>query len=175
MEVKIIKFRSGVFIYFLFFLFYFILSFRFLEIGQKKKFNPGRMMQSGATPATPSLETSLFEFDLNGYCVLRGIISAEEVEEMNAAITAHADDVSTRPEALRNTSVGSSLWAANGRQDLGGMLGWEDGDSFRNLLAHPKIVPYLEALLGEGYRLDHWYILMMKYTLIPKLAIQIAF
>ena len=35
------------------------------------------------------------------------------------------------------------------------MLGWDDGDPFRGLLAHPRIAPYLAALLGDGYRLDH--------------------
>jgi hypothetical protein len=44
-----------------------------------------------------------------------------------------------------------------GRLDMGGMLGWEEPhrEIFRNLLAHPKLVPYLHMVIGEGYRLDH--------------------
>ena len=37
------------------------------------------------------------------------------------------------------------------------MLSWEDPwcEPFRELLVHPGVKPYLEGVLGEGYRLDH--------------------
>ena len=40
---------------------------------------------------------------------------------------------------------------------MGGMLFWDEPDSlpFRSILAHPKLVPYFEAICGPGYRLDH--------------------
>lgn len=38
-----------------------------------------------------------------------------------------------------------------------GMLGWPKPYSqpFRDLLAHRKLVPYLNAILGPGFRMDH--------------------
>ena len=37
------------------------------------------------------------------------------------------------------------------------MLGWSEPECrlFRDVLTHPRLVPYYCALLGEGYRLDH--------------------
>lgn len=47
--------------------------------------------------------------------------------------------------------------AAGPRRDLGGLLYWPEPHStvFRRVLDHPKLVPYLTAFCGEGYRLDH--------------------
>lgn len=47
--------------------------------------------------------------------------------------------------------------AKNPRIDIGGMLGWsgEKGRPFRKLLAHENLIPYMNALLGPGYRLSH--------------------
>jgi hypothetical protein len=98
-------------------------------------------------------------FDLNGYIVLRGVFSAEEVAAANEAIDKHSDAVLARQGVLRNTAKGTVLGGdgASPRKDLGGMLSWEDGDSafFRSVLAHSKLVPYLNELLGKGYRMDH--------------------
>jgi len=49
---------------------------------------------------------------------------------------------------------------ATGREDLGGILGWRDvagehGGPFRQMLCHPRLLPYYDALCGRGYRLDH--------------------
>ena len=35
------------------------------------------------------------------------------------------------------------------------LLEW--GDPYQRLVDHPRLYPYLEALLGEGFRLDHEY------------------
>ena len=37
------------------------------------------------------------------------------------------------------------------------MLAWDRPycEPFRKLLVHPRIKPYLEEILGRGYRLDH--------------------
>merc|ERR1719191_2078891 len=79
-----------------------------------------------------------FLFDLNGFLVVRGVFTAEEVAAGNAA-------------------AGTALAAAGPRMDLGGMLGWQEPHCrfFRDVLTHPTLVPYYCALLGEGYRLDH--------------------
>jgi len=41
--------------------------------------------------------------------------------------------------------------------DMGGMLFWKKphSDLFRSVLAHPRLIPYLNAFCGEGYRMDH--------------------
>jgi hypothetical protein len=40
---------------------------------------------------------------------------------------------------------------------MGGMLEWDqpECDFFRNILAHPTLIPYLHTFVGKGYRLDH--------------------
>ena len=55
-----------------------------------------------------------------------------------------------------------ALRGSTGRGILGwdgtsNMLGWDSPwrDGFRNLLVHPRIVGILNALLGQGFRLDH--------------------
>lgn len=102
----------------------------------------------------------MFEFDLNGYCVVRGALSAEEVAACNEAIDVHAAEMKERvhPE-LRNTKDGTPLAGdgKTGRMDLSGMLGWPKPqcEPFRKLLAHPKLLPTMHGLLGKGYRMDH--------------------
>ena len=94
-------------------------------------------------------------FDLNGYLVLRGVLSQEDLELCNAAIDHHVDDLNERDGSLAGGS--EALAGTSHRRDLGGMLGWERPwcEPFRRLLAHPAVVPYLNTILGEGYRLDH--------------------
>jgi len=99
-------------------------------------------------------------FDLNGFIVIRGVLSPEEIQAAHQAIDAHTPEFKERAEkVLRNTRDGTPL-SGDGktpRLDMGGMLGWKQPHSniFRKLLCHPKLVPYLKELCGEGYRLDH--------------------
>jgi hypothetical protein len=87
-------------------------------------------------------------------------LSKDDIAAAHAAIDAHASEFKQRAEAaLRNTQDGTPL-AGDGqtpRLDMGGMLGWEQPhcNIFRKMLCHPKLVPYLKELCGEGYRLDH--------------------
>jgi ectoine hydroxylase-related dioxygenase (phytanoyl-CoA dioxygenase family) len=100
-----------------------------------------------------------FIFDLNGYIIIRNVLSAEEVAQANAAIDAHTDRFHERKGALRNTANGTPLAGdgSTGRLDMAGMLGWEKPhcDVFRQILCHEKLVPYYHTLIGKGYRLDH--------------------
>ena len=100
-------------------------------------------------------EDEKYLFDLNGYLVLRGVLTKEDVELCNAGIDHHIDQLNEREGSLAGGSA--SLAGTSHRRDLGGMLGWERPwcEPFRRLLAHPVIVPYLNTSLGEGYRLDH--------------------
>lgn len=103
-------------------------------------------------------------FDLNGYIVVKGVLTAEDVEAANAAIDARADKMVQRSDtALRNAKPGTAMFGTGpGRKDLGGVLEWDDTEQdvtarrvFRSILAHSKLVPYFHTLLGKGYRMDH--------------------
>lgn len=104
--------------------------------------------------------TEKYLFDLNGFIVVRNVLTPEEVAAANAAVDAHQEKFNLRTDdALRNTAKGTPF-SGDGktpRMDMGGMLGWPAGqrEVFRKLLAHPKLVPYLRELVGEGYRMDH--------------------
>jgi len=103
-------------------------------------------------------QSERFLFDLNGFLVVRGVFSAEEVAAANAAIDSHAAKMMPRDaEALRNARAATPFSAQGPRLDMGGMLQWPkpDCEFFRNVLTHPRLVPYYTALCGEGYRLDH--------------------
>lgn len=110
-----------------------------------------------------TLKRARFLFDLNGYIVIRNVLSAEELAQANAAIDRHRGEFAERSEDIvRNTPSGTRKELAGdgttGRLDLGGMLGWsekQDRDVFRQMLVHEKLVPYFHMLLGTGYRLDH--------------------
>ena len=75
-----------------------------------------------------------FQVDLEGYLIIKGVLTADEVAEMNAFID--KGEMKGRP----------SLW----------------GEPFKRLIDHPKILPYLVELLGPNVRLDHDYPIFMK-------------
>ena len=102
-------------------------------------------------------ERERFLFDLNGFLVLRNVFTPEEVAKANAAIDANKAALAAREKDLRNAKEGTPMAAAGPRNDMGGMLWWPEEQSavFRSVLTHPKLVPYYEALCGEGYRMDH--------------------
>jgi ectoine hydroxylase-related dioxygenase (phytanoyl-CoA dioxygenase family) len=84
-----------------------------------------------------------FIFDLQGYIVIKDVLTADEVAEMNAS----ADQVFPRKE-------GSELDRRESRVTL-----W--GEPFKRLIDHPKIVPYLIELVDPKFRLDHDYCIFM--------------
>jgi Phytanoyl-CoA dioxygenase (PhyH) len=79
-------------------------------------------------------------FDLRGYLILEDVLSAAEVRALNEGIDAQA-----LPEP--------SLESREGR--FGRFLPW--GQPFCDLLDHPAVMPALKFLLGDGFRLDHYY------------------
>ncbi len=94
-------------------------------------------------------------FDLMGYVIIENALTPEEVDRCNAAIDHHIDQLKERENSLVGES--KALAGTSHRKDLGGMLAWERPwcEPFRELLVHPRSSPYLNAILGEGYRLDH--------------------
>ncbi len=75
-----------------------------------------------------------FQVDLEGYLVIKNVLTDDEVSEMNTFID--KGDMEGRP----------SLW----------------GEPFKRLIDHPKILPYLIELLGPYVRLDHDYVIIMN-------------
>ena len=96
-------------------------------------------------------------FDINGYILIRNVLSQEEVDACNEAIDHHQHLIRERTGDLSLSGKSQSLKGVTGRGDLGGCLSWEKPwcDPFRKMLTHPTIVPYLNVILGPGYRMDH--------------------
>ena len=96
-------------------------------------------------------------FDLTGYLVIEDVLTAQEVAKANKAIDRHQDQgcLSPREQALDGGSP--TLKGDRGRGDLGGLLHWEEPwcEPFREMLVHARIVPYLNEILGKGFRMDH--------------------
>jgi ectoine hydroxylase-related dioxygenase (phytanoyl-CoA dioxygenase family) len=93
-------------------------------------------------------------FDLNGYRVLRGVLSPEQVARCNEAIDRHADQLVAHERQFEGDS---KALASDVRQHwLSGMLGWDRPwcEPFRELLVHARVRPYLTEILGAGYRLN---------------------
>ena len=74
-----------------------------------------------------------FKVDLEGYLVIKNVLTDDEVAEMNDIID--NGDRQGPP----------SLW----------------GEPFKRLIDHPNILPYLLHLLGPNVRLDHDYAIFM--------------
>jgi ectoine hydroxylase-related dioxygenase (phytanoyl-CoA dioxygenase family) len=102
-------------------------------------------------------ETEKYLFDLNGYIVVEGVLSTDEVARCNEAVDRHAEGIRERTGDLSLSSDSTTLKGTTGRGDMGGLLAWDKPwcEPFREMLAHPGVVPYLHAILGPGYRLDH--------------------
>lgn len=98
-------------------------------------------------------------FDLNGFIIVRNVLSSEEVKAANAAINRHEDQFIERSDpSLRNAVEGTALYGSGpGRKDLGRVLEWgtEDSKVFKSILAHERLLPFYHGLLGKGYRMDH--------------------
>lgn len=115
---------------------------------------------------TEMSEAERYLFDLNGYIIIRNVLTPEEVEECHSAIDAHVDDAVARSDAsLRNAVKGSPMYGSGPpRLDLGGIMEWGDVQSrvFKSILAHPRLLPLFHGLLGKGYRLDHIPFVLMN-------------
>ncbi|MBT3271374.1 hypothetical protein HN371_29820 [Candidatus Poribacteria bacterium] len=101
-------------------------------------------------------------FDLNGYMVIEGLLTPDEVAAANAAIETRIDTMRIRPREQALNGDSSALEGEHGRGELGGMLHWPEPDClpFREIMAHPKLVPYLNEILGKGFRMDHQMFLL---------------
>lgn len=85
-----------------------------------------------------------FVFDLEGYLVIKNVLTPDEIAEMNEI----ADCVFS-PKEGEDTRDRHTFHITR----------W--GEPFKNLMDHPKIVPYLVELMGPKFRLDHDYCIFM--------------
>ena len=91
-------------------------------------------------------------FDLRGYIVVKNALAAEQVEDLSARLEARRKTEGARFGSDR-TMFRADTDAAWSSPSL---LEW--GGTYIDLIDLPTIAPYLETLLGAGYRLDHDYI-----------------
>jgi len=84
-------------------------------------------------------ETEKYMFDLRGYLVVEDVIDADRLKVLNNLIDAHMDEVEMK----------------DGKRHQGGFLPW--GQAFVDLIDHERLLPLLRFILGDGFRLDHYY------------------
>jgi hypothetical protein len=85
-------------------------------------------------------ERERYLFDLNGYLALPGVLSVATLARLNALM----DERIARDVARDATT-----------HRFGDVLDW--GPEVRALIDHEPILPYLDVILGTGFRLDHDY------------------
>lgn len=84
-----------------------------------------------------------FAFDLEGYLVVRQVLTADEVAALKAIALRECPAPAGAPPYRR--AFGPTRW----------------GRPYQALIDHPRIVPYLVELLGPKFRLDHDYTLFL--------------
>jgi hypothetical protein len=92
-------------------------------------------------------EEERYLFDLWGYVNIENVLGEEELAELNALINQQSYPQPKDDEIYS--------------QRFGGFLEWEN-DAFRKLLKHPRIMPSLKELIGDKFRLDHAYGILMR-------------
>lgn len=80
-------------------------------------------------------------FDLQGYLAVPNALSQAEVTTLNAIM----DEQIAREVPPEATTF----------RFFGDLLAW--GPAYQSLIDHPRVLPYLEALLGPHFRMDHDY------------------
>ncbi len=92
-------------------------------------------------------------FDLQGFLVVPNALSADAVAALNAVL----DEKLTAREQEEGDNKTTYRF--------GRLLTW--GDAYRDLIDNERITPYLSALLGEQFRLDHDYCDVIRQGLGP--------
>ena len=100
-------------------------------------------------------------FDTQGYIKIEGALSREEVAKLNASFDQYEHTM--RPsgnyaDGSENPRISAPDAEAPSRLDLSSNpLEWPQPwcEPVRECLCHPAVAPYLNMILGKGYRLDH--------------------
>lgn len=86
-----------------------------------------------------------FVFDLEGYLVVKNVLSGEEIAELNEIVDRRLAEEKDRDPGLKVPRL-VSQW----------------GRPFQNLFDHPNITPYLVSLIGAKFRADQDYGIFMR-------------
>ena len=93
-------------------------------------------------------------FDLMGFIVVKQVLSREEVAELNALIDSY--DLWRKAEAGQEPA-----WVNDPNfMTVGALHTWDE--PFRRVLAHPRMLSYLQSLVGSKFRYDHGYAILMR-------------
>jgi hypothetical protein len=79
-------------------------------------------------------------FDLQGFILVKGVLGAETLKQLHASMEEHGIQ---KPDNHPNKSRFSNF------------LSW--GEEWCQLVDHPRILPFLNDLIGAKFRLDHAY------------------
>ena len=90
-------------------------------------------------------ELERYLFDLQGFLVLEDALTPAEIAAINELLDQY----------IVNVDEPGKLWIR-----FDSLLGW--GTPFRTLIDNPRITPYLVALVGAGFRLDHDYVHIIR-------------
>ena len=90
-------------------------------------------------------EQERYLFDLQGFLVVENALTTEQIATINQLID-------------KQIALVEQPWSQWFRFDS--LLGW--GTPFLDLIDNPPITPYLLTLLGEGFRLDHDYVHIIR-------------
>ena len=89
-------------------------------------------------------------FDLQGYLTLPNALDANEVGALNEIVDAHIAGLPNQDWSMHRFL---------------GLLGW--GAPFRNLIDHPKCLPYMQETVSPKVRLDHTYLDIIRPNHVP--------
>ena len=95
-------------------------------------------------------------FDLQGYLILEGALDPSEVAELNRLL----DEQKLPEPGLVSSEARFGGSGAGLHGEDAGFLEW--GNPFCDLLDHPRIMPLLKVILGDGFRVDHFYGIYMR-------------
>ena len=86
-------------------------------------------------------EKEQYLFDLSGYIVIPDALTKQQLAALNS-------EVDKRIETECGSDMRTHRFAS--------LLDWNS--DYRNLIDNKSVTPYLETLLGKGFRLDHEYL-----------------
>ena len=105
-------------------------------------------------------EDEKYLFDLRGYLVVKNALTAQQIEDLSDRLEQRRDLEEDGNNTRRITRAGSDRTRFDDPNDPAwsarSLLEW--GGTYIDLIDLPTITPYLEALLGVNYRLDHDYL-----------------
>lgn len=98
-------------------------------------------------------EREQYLFDLQGFLVVEGLLCPSELQALNESLDANKD----KEAEHGGRSTSPPLEGDRPREHFHGMLTWDApwSEPWRDLLAHAKLIPYLDTLFGRGWKLDH--------------------